>query len=151
MESYSESRNYFICYFCMSSTMVNWTSSSVHGQRKVKRSLMSWVVVIPKEGRALVATPTLLLVWHRLLKKNLKFKNKNSKKSVSYQKSARPSFFWYDNDSGHKGPFWEMQPNWTSSSVRYDYRRRREVLTIAIENFVWKSINFWQRQDIFKY
>ena len=31
-------------------------------------------------------------------------------KSVSYQKKggrghARPSFFWYDNDSGHKGPF----------------------------------------------
>ncbi len=27
---------------------------------------MAWVVVIPNEGRARVAAPTLLLVWHRL-------------------------------------------------------------------------------------
>ncbi len=24
---------------------------------------------------------------------------------------TRPSFFWYDNDSGHKGPFRVTQPN----------------------------------------
>ncbi len=30
-----------------------------------RRSLMSWVAVIPKEGRACMAAPTLLLVWHR--------------------------------------------------------------------------------------
>ncbi len=30
---------------------------------------MSWVVVIPKEGRARVAVPTLYLVWHRLFTK----------------------------------------------------------------------------------
>ncbi len=52
-----------------------------------KRSLMSWVVVIPKEGRGHRAAPALLLVWHRLFKKRRK-KNqtfsKYSKKSVSY-------------------------------------------------------------------
>ena len=45
-----------------------------NGLRYAKRSLMSWVV-IPK-GRARVAAPALLLVWHRLLKK----KKINSKK-----------------------------------------------------------------------
>ncbi len=36
---------------------------------------------------------------------------KKSKESVSYQKkAARPSFLWYDNDSGHKGPFCMTQP-----------------------------------------
>ncbi len=33
-----------------------------------KRSLMSWFVVIPKEGWACVAMPVLLLVWHRLVR-----------------------------------------------------------------------------------
>ncbi len=37
------------------------------GLHYTKRSLMSWVVVIPKEGRASVAVPALLLVWHRPL------------------------------------------------------------------------------------
>ncbi len=36
------------------------------GLHKAKRSLMSWVVVITKEGRAQVAAPTLLFVWKRL-------------------------------------------------------------------------------------
>ncbi len=31
-----------------------------------KKVLMSWVVVIPKEGRAHMTSPVLLLVWHRL-------------------------------------------------------------------------------------
>ena len=38
-------------------------------------------------------------------------------KSVSYQKKdehgpARLSFFWYDNDSGHWGPFRKAQPKY---------------------------------------
>ncbi len=81
-----------------------------HGLRYAKRSLMSWVGVIPKEGRARGAAPALLLVWHRLfkffLKKKLNFFLGGGEKLVSYQKKdgrgpARLSFFWYDNDSGH--------------------------------------------------
>ncbi len=87
------------------------------GQRYAKRSLMSWVYVIPKEGPVHVATPALLLVWHWLFKKKKKKKikrntiSKKFKKSVSYQKKD-VSFFWYDNDSGHKGPFRVTPPMW---------------------------------------
>ncbi len=49
------------------------------GSRYAKRSLMSWVVIMPKEGRARRAAPALLLVWHRLKKK------KKTKKLVSSQ------------------------------------------------------------------
>ena len=40
------------------------------------------------------------------IEKKKKIQRKKSKKSVSYQKKGRrghrrPSFFWYDNDSGH--------------------------------------------------
>ncbi len=56
--------------------------------------------------------PTFLKKKKRKRKRKKKFQkinfffSKNSKKSVSYQKKggrgpARPSFFWYDNDSGH--------------------------------------------------
>ena len=87
--------------------------------RVQKWSLMAWVGVIPKEGWALVAAPTLLLVWHRLFKKKKKkkkkinkkiyekiYKNFPSKKSVSY------------NDSGHKGPFCVTLPNILGSKPR---------------------------------
>ena len=56
-----------------------------------KRSLMAWLVVKP--------------VWHRLIEGNFK-KNK-------FQKKSRKSFFWYDNDSGHKGPFPITLPKWS--------------------------------------
>ncbi len=73
------SHNSFVCkpFRC--------TSSSTWGAPR-KRSLMSWVVVMPK----------LLLVWHRLFQKKKiknfqkKFFSKNSKKSVSYQKNNFP-------------------------------------------------------------
>ncbi len=44
------------------------TPNSTTGLRYAKRSLMSWVVVIPKGGRARVAAPALLLVRHRLFR-----------------------------------------------------------------------------------
>ena len=75
---------------------------------------MTWVIVIPKEGWARGAAPALLLVWHQLFriffeKRHFKKKLKTNfflEKSVSYQKKggcgpACPSFFLYDNDSGH--------------------------------------------------
>ncbi len=37
-------------------------------RRYTKRSLMSWVVVIAKQGRAHMAAPALLLVWHWLFR-----------------------------------------------------------------------------------
>ena len=43
--------------------------AQIYGLRYAKRSLMSWVIVIPKEGRARGAAPALLLVWHRLFQK----------------------------------------------------------------------------------
>ncbi len=46
------------------------------GLRYAKRSLMSWVVVVPKERRARGAAPALLLVLHRHLKKKKKKKKK---------------------------------------------------------------------------
>ncbi len=65
---------------------------NISGKNKIglhyaKRPLMSWVVVIPKEGWAHVAAPILLLVWHWLFGEkiaNFIF----SKKSVSYQKNV---------------------------------------------------------------
>ena len=54
-----------------------------------EKFLMSWVVVIPKEGWARVAAPILLLVWHRLLF----LKTKTKKKKDFFLKSrAHPSF-----------------------------------------------------------
>ncbi len=50
-----------------------------------KRSLMSRVIVVPKEGRVRVAAPALLFVGHQ-------------KKG---QKKGHASLFWFDNDSGH--------------------------------------------------
>ncbi len=59
--------------------------------------------------------------WHygkrslMAIKKNFKKKTEKFKKSVSYQKKdgdghACPSLFWYDNDTGHKGPFCVTPP-----------------------------------------
>ena len=88
------------------------------GLHSSKRSLMSWVSVIPKEGRG----PSFGLTLTFPKKKKQKFSttkkkniSKNSKKSVSYQKKggrghARPSFFWYDTYSGHKEPFRVTRP-----------------------------------------
>ena len=45
-----------------------WKLMCKFGLRYAKRSLMSWVVVIPKEGRACGAAPALLLAWHRLFR-----------------------------------------------------------------------------------
>ncbi len=51
------------------------------------------------------------------------FFQKISKRSMSYQKKAtchvRMSFFWSDNDSGHKGPFHMTSPicSWEYSAV----------------------------------
>ena len=61
-----------------------------HGQHYTKRFFMSRVVVIPNEGRARVAMPALLLV-----SKNLKSQKEGERGH------ARPSFFWYENGSGH--------------------------------------------------
>ncbi len=74
------------------------------GCRYAKRSLMSWVLVIPKEGPSYGMPPN-LQKKKKKIKENFS-KKKKSKKSVSYQKKggrgpAHPSFFWYDNDSGH--------------------------------------------------
>ncbi len=86
--------------------------STLIGRLHGKGSLMDWVVVIPKEGRA----PALLLVWHRLFRWSFFLKRFFFfEKSVSYQKEggvghACPSFFWYDTDSGHWGPFCVTQP-----------------------------------------
>ncbi len=44
------------------------TVSPSFGRRYTKRSLMPWVVVIPKEGRARLPSPALLLVQHRLFR-----------------------------------------------------------------------------------
>ena len=50
-----------------------WTSY-IYGQRHAKMSLMSWVVVIPKEGWARVAAPSLLLVSKKKKKKAIFFR-----------------------------------------------------------------------------
>ncbi len=46
----------------------NFFSSHLCGLHHAKRSLMSWVVVIPKEGWARGAALILLLIWHRLFR-----------------------------------------------------------------------------------
>ncbi len=51
-----------------------------------KQTLRSFVVVIPKEGWACMAVPIFLWVWHWLLE-NMKSKDSNSKKLVSYHSS----------------------------------------------------------------
>ena len=87
--------------------------------RHAKRSPMAWVGVIPKEGWAL------LLVWHRpfriwlcwhhiinyLCVKEMTVVslsplcNPDCEHAVIFSKSRRPSFFWYDNNSGYLGNF----------------------------------------------
>ncbi len=78
------------------------------GRRYAKRSLMAWVIVVPKEGRVCVAVPTLILVWHRLFQKKLKEKFKkiynifflqkilksrcHTKRRAGAATRARPSF-----------------------------------------------------------
>ncbi len=52
--------------FLFSSRLISFT----HGRLYAKRSLMSWVVVIPKEGRARGAAPALLLVSDSLVNWN---------------------------------------------------------------------------------
>ena len=59
-------------------------------------------------------------------------------KSVSYQKKgrrgpARLSFFWYDNDSGHKGPFRVTQSKcfWSYTLQKYHVRVVRSVRIYA--------------------
>ncbi len=42
------------------------------GLHYAKRSLMSWVIVIPKEGWTCMAAPILLLIWRRLSPTNKK-------------------------------------------------------------------------------
>ncbi len=86
---------------------------------------MSWVVVIPKEGRARGAAPALILVLQRLFKKKKKKYIQNlskkffSKKSMSYPKKggrgpARPSFFWYDMTQDIRDLFAYHRPSWTT-------------------------------------
>ncbi len=50
---------------CINKNGICYKTDQLHA----KRSLISWVVVISKEGRACMATPALLLVWHRLFGK----------------------------------------------------------------------------------
>ncbi len=50
-------------------------------------------------------TPTFQL---KIKKKSVKIRC-HSKRRMALCSHARPSFFWYDNDSGHKGPFRIMQ------------------------------------------
>ena len=102
---------------------------------------MSWVIIIPKEGWGW--TSILFLVWHQLFRFFSSFFFFSFflfsffffiffsfffEKSVSYQKKderghARPYFFWYDNDSRHKGPFrnafkWsEVKVTWVKVKV----------------------------------
>ena len=54
-----------------------WLIPSSNGLCYAKRSLMSWVVVIPKEGQPRGAAPNLLLVWHRLFRFFFFFFEKN--------------------------------------------------------------------------
>ncbi len=74
------------------------------GLHYAKRSTMSWVVVIPKEGWAgNPSTDFLDFFFFFFFFWNFYF---FFFKSVAYQKKggrgpAHPSFFWYDNDSGH--------------------------------------------------
>ena len=66
-----------------------------------KQTLRSFVVVIPKEGWARMAVPIFLWVWYWLLE-NMKSKDSNSKKLVSYHpsfvmamtKTLRSVFSW---------------------------------------------------------
>ncbi len=95
-----------------------------------KKALMSWVIVIPKEERACVATLALLFVWQRLFiffwGKNFSFvcffvvvvvffsfflKSRCHTKKKGGLVHALPSF-WYDNDSGHQWPFPVASPVW---------------------------------------
>ena len=74
------------------------------GSCHVKRSLMAFVNVIPNYDTNFSEFGSAIIIGYIL------------RKSVSYQKKdgrghACPSFFWYDNDSGHQGPFCVTPPN----------------------------------------
>ncbi len=82
-------------YWSVSLWFVPQMNMDTTGWRYAKRSLMPWVVVIPKEGRACI---TLLLVWHRLFQKKKFFLQKNlnsrchTKRRAGAAPRARPSF-----------------------------------------------------------
>ncbi len=101
-------------------------SSFIHGLRSTKRSLMSWVIAIPKEER-------LLFFWYdtdfstkKKKKKNSKKTQQNSKKSVSY--------------SGHLGPFRVTQPTWQRDYMSLLYTSGSSmVCTFSSQWVFWLS------------
>ena len=81
----SHAKVFLVCDFRWTSILMQWMSLEIclknsskqtfentwgnnNGQCYAKRSLISWVFVIPKEWWVCMATPSLLLVWHRLSK-----------------------------------------------------------------------------------
>ncbi len=92
---------------CQRNKIYPQRKAPTYGLRYAKRSLMSWVVVIPKEGWT--GNPSiLLLVWNRLVKIK-KLKNFKKKKIVGVI-PKEGCMGWYGNDSGHDGPFRAMRP-----------------------------------------
>ena len=83
--------------------------------KKTKKKSKKSMSYQKKDGQCKI-----LLVWHPLFQKkkikqfqkklSQKKKKKNSKKSMLYQKKGGHGPFWYDNDSGHWGPFCLPQP-----------------------------------------
>ncbi len=72
-------------------------------------NIYTWAVLREKvpNGRARPSfgmTPTFWIIFEKIIF--------FLEKSVSYQKKGGcgPSFFWYDNDSGHWGPFRVVLP-----------------------------------------
>ncbi len=62
---------------CLMFFSIKWhpgiSGCDISDHNNSKRSLLSWVVVIQKEGRAHMAVPALLLVWHRLFRFSFSF------------------------------------------------------------------------------
>ena len=72
----------------------HWICAIQCGLCYPKRSLMSWVVVIPKARRAHRAAPVLLLVWHRLFR-FLFLKKKNLNFFLTLTQDIRDLFVWH--------------------------------------------------------
>ncbi len=109
-----------------------------------KRSLMTWVSVIPKEGWALLSTPILLLEWHRLRSLGTFFRDtshismlvlmmetlvKADQTSSHLQKSDQGPFLYLRHcaQTLSPGKWNQLQTTWTHPTISVGIKHIEEV------------------------
>ncbi len=134
--------------------MVSLSVARTDRRCHAKRTLMSWVIVLPKEGWACVAAPIFLLVWHRLFgiqnisKKNNKKKKKNSesrchtKRRVGAATRAHPSFGMTTAQDIRDLFVWRSPDRNISGGPIQTH------MTVILTNQLWKCLSFFSMESI---